>query len=87
MEKQVKTEIIKKFQTHEKDTGSSKVQIAILTDRINQLTEHFSTHKKDHHSRLGLLKIVGKRRRHLDYLKKTDFKEYQQVIETLGIRK
>ncbi|MDH4200470.1 MAG: 30S ribosomal protein S15 [Spirochaetia bacterium] len=87
MEKIDKSQMVKKFGAHEKDTGSSKVQVAILTERINTLTEHFSTHKKDHHSRLGLLKMVGKRRRHLDYLKKKDVSVYQSLIQALGIRK
>ena len=87
MNKQDKSAVIKKFAAHEKDTGSSKVQVAILTEKINTLTSHFSTHKKDHHSRLGLLKMVGKRRRHLDYLKKTNFSEYQGLLQALSIRK
>jgi small subunit ribosomal protein S15 len=87
MDKQDKSAVIKKFAAHEKDTGSSKVQIAILTERINKLTGHFNSHKKDHHSRLGLLKMVGKRRRHLDYLKKTNNGEYQGILTALGIRK
>lgn len=85
--KQDKITVIKKFAAHEKDTGSSKVQVAILTEKINNLTNHFSMHKKDHHSRLGLLKMVGKRRRHLDYLKRTNFKEYQGLLTALAIRK
>jgi len=87
MSKENKTAVIKKFAVHEKDTGSSKVQVAILTEKINTLTTHFNTHKKDHHSRLGLLKMVGKRRRHLDYLKKTNFNEYQGLLSALSIRK
>lgn len=87
MEKSKKSNTIKKFALHDKDTGSSKVQVALLTERINHLTQHFSAHKKDHHSRLGLLKMVGKRRRHLDYLKKTDIQAYQSLIQALGIRK
>ena len=82
-----KLAVMKKHSKHEKDTGSSNVQVAILTERINQLTEHFNMHKKDHHSRLGLLKMVGKRRRHLDYLKRTNPGEYQSLIQALGIRK
>jgi len=85
--KQEKATVIKKFAAHEKDTGSSKVQVAILTEKINNLTSHFNTHKKDHHSRLGLLKMVGKRRKHLDYLKKTNVKEYQGLLQALSIRK
>ncbi|THB78934.1 MAG: 30S ribosomal protein S15 [Desulfobulbaceae bacterium] len=82
-----KSEIIEKFKTHESDTGSSEVQIALLTDRIQYLTEHFKTHKKDHHSRQGLLKLVGQRRSLLDYLKKKDIAKYRTLIQELGIRK
>ncbi len=82
-----KQEIIKEFQTKEGDTGSPEVQIALLTERINYLTEHFRTHKKDHHSRRGLLKIVGKRRRLLDYLIKNDIERYRSIIARLGIRR
>lgn len=82
-----KNEIISKFRTHEKDTGSSDVQIAVLTEKINLLKQHFDTHKKDHNSRRGLLKMVGHRRRLLSYLRKTETDKYQQLIETLGIRK
>lgn len=82
-----KTEIIEEFKTHETDTGSPEVQIALLTDRINELTEHFQTHKQDHHSRRGLLKLVGRRRRLLDYLKRRDIQRYRTTIERLGIRK
>lgn len=82
-----KNEIIEKFKTHENDTGSSEVQIALLTDRIKYLTEHFKTHKKDHHSRQGLLKLVGQRRSLLDYLKKKDINKYRELIQALGIRK
>jgi small subunit ribosomal protein S15 len=85
--KEKKQEIISKFRIHEKDTGSPHVQIALLTDRIQYLTEHFKTHIHDHHSRLGLLKLVGKRRRLLDYLKRKDFAQYQKLIKELGIRK
>lgn len=84
---EMKKEIIDRFKLHEKDTGSSDVQIALLTNRIQYLTEHFQTHKKDHHSRRGLLKLVGKRRRLLDYLKRTDIEKYRSVIQVLGIRK
>lgn len=84
----VKTkEIIEKFKTHATDTGSSEVQIALLSDRITYLTEHFKTHKKDHHSRTGLLKLVGQRRSLLDYLKKKDIAKYRELIQALGIRK
>ena len=85
--KATKTEVINKYQKHEKDTGSAEVQIAILTERINQLTEHFKKHRKDHHSRLGLLKMVGKRRRTLDYLKGKSVEKYKSLIKSLGIRK
>ncbi len=82
-----KNEIIEKFKTHASDTGSSEVQIALLTDRIQYLTEHFKTHTKDHHSRQGLLKLVGQRRSLLDYLKNKDISKYRTLIEELGIRK
>jgi len=80
-------EIVQSYRQHEKDTGSPEVQIALLTDRIGYLTEHFKVHRKDHHSRRGLLKLVGQRRRLLDYLKGRDFQRYKTVIERLGIRK
>lgn len=82
-----KQEVIRSFKLHDTDTGSPEVQIAIMTERINYLTEHFKVHKKDHHSRRGLLKIVGQRRRLLDYLKKKDVNRYKAVIEKLGIRR
>ena len=82
-----KQEIINEFKKHESDTGSPEVQIAILTARITYLTEHFQTHKKDHHSRRGLLKLVGQRRRMLDYLKGKELARYKTVIERLGIRR
>jgi len=82
-----KREIISSFQSHENDTGSPEVQIALLSARIRYLTEHFKAHKKDHHSRRGLLKIVGQRRRLLDYLKKKDIERYRNVIQRLGIRR
>lgn len=82
-----KQEIINEFKKHESDTGSPEVQIAILTARITYLTEHFKTHKKDHHSRRGLLKLVGQRRRLLDYLKGKEVSRYKTVIERLGIRR
>lgn len=85
--KQQKTELITSYATHTGDTGSPEVQIALLSNRITYLTEHFKTHAKDHHSRRGLLKMVGRRRRLLDYLKKTDLDRYRTVIEKLGIRK
>jgi small subunit ribosomal protein S15 len=81
-----KTAAINNFRQHETDTGSSQVQVAVLTERINYLTEHFRAHKKDHHSRRGLLKMVGKRRRHLDYLKRTDVDAYRKIIADLGLR-
>ncbi len=82
-----KQEIIKKFSKHENDTGSPEVQIALLSSRIDYLTEHFKTHKKDHHSRRGLLKLVGQRRRLLNYLKDKNIDRYRDVIQALGIRK
>jgi len=82
-----KQEIINEFKKHDSDTGSPEVQIAILTARITYLTEHFKTHKKDHHSRRGLLKLVGQRRRLLDYLKGKEVSRYKTVIERLGIRR
>ncbi len=82
-----KSEIIEKFKVHPSDTGSSEVQIALLTDRIQYLTDHFKKHKKDHHSRQGLLKLVGQRRRLLDYLKNKDINKYRALIQELGIRK
>ena len=85
--KQQKTELITSYATHTGDTGSPEVQIALLSNRITYLTEHFKTHAKDHHSRRGLLKLVGRRRRLLDYLKKTDVARYRMIIDKLGIRK
>jgi len=82
-----KQEIIEQFKTHEGDTGSPEVQIALLSERITYLTEHFRSHAKDHHSRRGLLKIVGQRRRLLDYLKSKDVERYRTVIKALGIRR
>ncbi|MCX5896758.1 MAG: 30S ribosomal protein S15 [Proteobacteria bacterium] len=82
-----KQELIGKFKLHEKDSGSPAVQIALLTERINYLTEHFKMHKKDHHSRRGLLKMVNQRRKLLDYLKRKDTDRYRQVIEGLRLRK
>lgn len=86
LEKAKKWEIIKRFQQHENDTGSPEVQIAILTERINSLTEHLKVHRKDHHSRRGLFKMVGQRRRLLNYLRDTDIERYRQVVEALGLR-
>ncbi len=82
-----KQEIIDKYKRHEGDTGSPEVQIALLTERITYLTDHFKTHKKDHHSRRGLLKMVGQRRRLLDYLIKQDVERYRTVIKALGLRR
>ena len=79
--------IIGKYPIHENDTGSPEVQVALLTARIEYLTEHFKAHKKDHHSRRGLLKLVGQRRRLLDYMKKKDVERYRSIIQQLGIRK
>ncbi len=82
-----KKDIIEKYRKHDVDTGSPEVQIALLTERIQHLTEHFKVHAKDHHSRRGLLKLVGKRRRLLDYLKDKQIERYRTVIQQLGIRK
>ena len=81
-----KASTIEKYRTHESDTGSARVQIAVLTERINYLTDHFRAHAKDHHSRRGLLKMVGRRRRLLDYLKRTDIDGYRTIIDELGLR-
>jgi small subunit ribosomal protein S15 len=81
-----KEDVITKYQLHPTDRGSAPVQIAILTARINYLTDHFRTHKKDHHSRQGLLKMVGRRRRLLDYLRRTDVERYREIIKDLGLR-
>jgi small subunit ribosomal protein S15 len=82
-----KETIIQKYQLHPSDRGSTAVQIALLTTRINELTDHFRAHKKDHHSRRGLLMMVGKRRRLLEYLKRTDLPRYRELIEDLGLRR
>jgi small subunit ribosomal protein S15 len=82
----VKTTASRQYAKHESDTGSSAVQVAVLTERINYLTEHFRTHKKDHHGRLGLLKMVWKRRRHLNYLQRTDLPAYRKLVNELGLR-
>ena len=87
LEKMKKQEIITSYQTHEGDTGSPEVQVAMLTARINELNEHLKLHKKDHHSRRGLLKMVGKRRSLLTYLKEKDLDRYKSLIEKLGLRK
>ncbi len=84
---EVKAKIIGEYHVHEQDTGSSQVQVALLTQRINELTEHFKVHKKDHHGRRGLLKLVGRRRRLLKYLKRRDLDRYRQTIARLGLRK
>ena len=82
-----KAEIVKEYRTHDSDTGSPEVQVAILTERITNLTEHFKTHKKDHHSRRGLLKLVSQRRRHLNYLRRVDIERYKTLIQRLKLRK
>ena len=84
---ELKEKIVSDYKTHTSDTGSSQVQIALLTQRINELTEHFKIHKKDNHSRRGLLKMVSRRRKLLDYLKRRDINEYHTIIERLGIRR
>ena len=81
-----KAPTIDKYRAHGTDTGSTRVQVAIMTDRINYLTDHFRAHKKDHHGRQGLLKMVGRRRRLLDYMKRTDVVGYRQLIQELGLR-
>lgn len=83
----IKKELIERFKLHDKDTGSPEVQVALLTHRIGYLTEHFKIHKKDHHSRRGLLKLVGQRRRLLNYLKNKDVQRYRELIESIGLRK
>jgi small subunit ribosomal protein S15 len=83
----VKKDVISKYRLHESDTGSSEVQVALLSQRIEYLTEHFKTHKKDHHSRRGLLKLVGQRRRLLDYLKRSNLERYRTVVSSLNLRK
>jgi small subunit ribosomal protein S15 len=85
--REAREQLIQDYRLHETDTGSTDVQVALLTQRINELTEHFKTHTKDHHGRRGLLKLVGQRRRLLDYLKSRDAARYRQLIERLGIRK
>lgn len=87
LSKDEKEGIIRKFQVHEKDSGSPEVQIALLTERIKQLTGHFQVHKKDYHSRRGLLKLVGQRRRLLDYLKSKRIEKYREVVKELGLRR
>lgn len=85
--KDMKSQIIEKYKRDEKDTGSPEVQIALLTERINELTEHLKVHKKDNHSRRGMLKMVGKRRNLLNYLAKKDINRYREIVEKLGLRK
>jgi small subunit ribosomal protein S15 len=85
--KEQKSNLINQYRVHDADTGSPEVQIALLSNRISYLTEHFKTHAKDHHSRRGLLKLVGRRRRLLDYLKQVDAERYRSIIDKLGIRK
>jgi len=84
---QRKTELVEQYRLHPTDTGSPEVQVALLSERINHLTEHFQTHSKDHHSRRGLLKLVGQRRRLLDYLKRYDGERYKTLIDRLGLRR
>lgn len=85
--KETKEQILQDFRTHDSDTGSPQVQVALLTQRINELTDHFKTHKKDNHSRRGLLKMVSQRRSLLDYLKRKDIEQYHTVVERLGLRR
>lgn len=87
LETEKKKEIMETYRIHETDTGSPEIQVALLTERIEYLTEHFKTHKKDHHSRRGLLKLVGQRRRLLGYLKDKDIERYRELISRLGLRK
>ncbi len=87
LDSEKRKDVINNFRLHQVDTGSPEVQIALLSARIEYLTEHFKSHKKDHHSRRGLLKLVGKRRRLLDYLRKKDVERYRSVIQRLGLRK
>ena len=85
--KEVKEQVVEDYKTHSSDTGSSQVQVALLTQRINELTDHFRKHKKDNHSRRGLLKMVSRRRKLLDYLKRRDINEYHTIIEKLKLRR
>lgn len=87
MANEQKQGIVAQYQTHDKDTGSAEVQVALMTHRINYLNEHLKTHPKDHHTRRGLLRLVGQRRRQLTYLSKQDLKRYQELIQKLGLRK
>jgi small subunit ribosomal protein S15 len=85
--KETKEDILQNYRTHESDTGSPQVQVALLTQRINELTDHFKAHKKDNHSRRGLLKMVSQRRSLLDYLKRKDIEQYHTIVERLGLRR
>jgi len=87
LDKETKTNVVHTFRRHDSDTGSPEVQVALITSRIAYLAEHFKTHKKDHHSRRGLLKLVGRRRRLLDYLKRIDVDRYRKVVADLNLRK
>ncbi len=87
LDHETKQKVISKYKIHESDTGSVEVQIALLTTRITQLSDHFKVHKKDHHSRLGLLKLVGQRKRLITYLKRISPNKYKEIVESLGIRK
>ena len=87
LHREEKDQIIRQYQTHQSDTGSPEVQVALLTERINQLTEHLKAHTHDHHSRRGLLRLVGRRRRLLDYLKKSDIARYRSIVQRLGLRR
>ncbi|MGI8494891.1 MAG: 30S ribosomal protein S15 [Pyrinomonadaceae bacterium] len=86
-DKDLKEQIVGDYKLHGSDTGSSQVQVALLTQRINELTEHFKVHKKDNHSRRGLLKMVSQRRKHLDYLKRTNIEQYHEMVKRLGLRR
>jgi len=86
-DRDLKEQIVRDYKTHDNDTGSSQVQVALLTQRINELTEHFKVHKKDNHSRRGLLKMVSARRKHLNYLKRTDIEQYHEMVKRLGLRR
>ena len=87
LSKEHKTKIVKENQAHAQDSGSPEIQVALLTERINLLIKHFGTHKKDHHSRTGLMKMVGQRKRLLEYIKKRDVSRYERLIKKLGLRK
>ncbi len=86
-DRDLKEQIVSDYKTHDSDTGSSQVQVALLTQRINELTEHFKVHKKDNNSRRGLLKMVSRRRKHLDYLRRTDIEQYHEMVKRLGLRR